>query len=83
MSAYDRLERERDDAEAHIIELEADREAAFERIGAKDARIAKLEAAWDGLRREVVAYEKSGIDLYQRANGKAFRKMMDRWAKRG
>jgi hypothetical protein len=49
-----------------------------EMLALLEAELAALRADWVELRSQVVAYEKSGIDLYQRENGKAFRKMMDR-----
>jgi len=60
-----------------------DYQTLLARIAELKAENERLKANWAGLRREVVAYEKSGIDLYQRENGMAFRKMMDRWAERG
>jgi predicted nuclease with TOPRIM domain len=84
--------RPKDMADAAIAELEAENaqlrlhwqreaknasrlDAALEQA---EAELAALRADWVELRSQVVAYEKSGIDLYQRENGKAFRKMMDR-----
>ena len=71
-------------AEARVAELariigdyiDAEEKAKQRAIEA-EAAVERLNAAWKELRRQVAIYEKSGYDLYQRENGKAFGKMMD------
>ena len=71
------LEAERQQEHTKRAGLIVDLHRMTERAEQAEAEVARLNAAWKELRRQVAIYEKSGYDLYQRENGKAFGKMMD------
>ena len=71
------LEAERQQEHTKRADLIVDLHRMTERAEQAEAEVARLNAAWKELRRQVAIYEKSGYDLYQRENGKAFGKMMD------